>query len=43
MQTVLWGSSMSVSITIEHAVKRYGANAVIPDLSLKINNGGFIN
>ena len=32
---------MSVSITIDHAEKRYGQNTVIPDLSLKIKNGEF--
>lgn len=32
---------MSVSITIDHAMKQYRANTVIPDLSLKINNGEF--
>ena len=31
--------NMSVGITIEHAVKKYGQNTVIPDLSLKIENG----
>lgn len=30
---------MSVGIDISHAVKRYGAHTVIPDLSLKISNG----
>ena len=30
---------MSVGISIKHAVKRYGKNAVIPDLSLEIPNG----
>lgn len=30
---------MSVDITIEHALKKYGDVTVIPDLSLKINNG----
>lgn len=32
---------MSVGITIEHAVKKYGNTTVIPDLSLKIDNGEF--
>lgn len=32
---------MSVGITIEHALKKYGDVAVIPDLSLKIKNGEF--
>ena len=32
---------MSVGINISHALKKYGDNAVIPDLSLKINNGEF--
>ncbi len=32
---------MSVKITIRHAAKRYGANTVIPDLSLTIHNGEF--
>lgn len=32
---------MSVTITIQHAVKRYGANTVIADLSLAIRNGEF--
>lgn len=30
---------MSVSITIEHALKKYSDNTVIPDLSLRIGNG----
>lgn len=30
---------MSVGISIKHAVKRYGQNTVIPDLSLEIQNG----
>jgi iron(III) transport system ATP-binding protein len=30
---------MSVDITIKHAVKKYGQNTVIPDLSLYIKNG----
>lgn len=32
---------MSVSISIENAVKRYGNNTVIPNLSLNIKNGEF--
>lgn len=32
---------MSVEITIEHALKKYGNITVIPDLSLKIKNGEF--
>lgn len=32
---------MSVGITIEHALKKYGDVVVIPDLSLKIKNGEF--
>ena len=32
---------MSVSITISHALKKYGDNTVIPDLSLKIRDGEF--
>ena len=34
-------SNMSVGIKIEHAVKRYGSNTVIHDLSLRIRNGEF--
>ncbi len=30
---------MSVNITIDHAVKKYGDNVAIPDLSLKIRDG----
>ena len=30
---------MSVAISIKNAVKRYGSNTVIPDLSIDINNG----
>ncbi len=30
---------MSVGISIRNAVKRYGQNTIIPDLSLEINNG----
>lgn len=33
--------NMSVGITIEHALKKYGDTTVIPDLSLKIDNGEF--
>lgn len=32
---------MSVSIRIEHARKVYGENVIIPDLSLRINDGEF--
>lgn len=32
---------MSVSISIRHAVKRYGQNTIIPDLSLEIKEGEF--
>lgn len=32
---------MSVGITIRHALKKYGDTTVIPDLSLKIENGEF--
>ncbi len=32
---------MSVSINIKHAVKKYGDNTIIPDLSLKIKEGEF--
>lgn len=32
---------MSVDINIKHAVKKYGENVVIPDLSLQIHNGEF--
>ena len=33
---------MSISITVDHAVKTYeNGNTVIPDLSLKVNNGEF--
>lgn len=32
---------MSVQITIKHAVKRYGDNTIIPDLSLQIKQGEF--
>jgi iron(III) transport system ATP-binding protein len=32
---------MSVKIKIKHAVKRYGASTVIPDLSLEIKEGEF--
>ena len=34
---------MSVSISIENAVKRYGNNTVIPNLSLNIKNEEFIS
>lgn len=32
---------MSVSIGIDHVVKRYGENTIIPDLSVEIKNGEF--
>ena len=32
---------MSVNISIDHAVKRYGDNTVIPDLSLEVKDGEF--
>ena len=32
---------MSVTIRIEHALKQFGANTVIPDLSLQIREGEF--
>lgn len=32
---------MSVSITIQNAVKKYGDNTIIPDLSLKVKDGEF--
>ena len=32
---------MSVGINIEHAIKRYGSNTIIPDLSLHIRPGEF--
>ena len=32
---------MSVGINIEHAIKRYGSNTIIPDLSLHIRTGEF--
>ena len=32
---------MSVSITINHALKKYGENVIIPDLSLDIREGEF--
>ncbi|MDO4322493.1 MAG: ABC transporter ATP-binding protein [Lachnospiraceae bacterium] len=32
---------MSVAITVDHALKKYGDNIVIPDLSLKIHEGEF--
>ena len=33
---------MSVNITIRNAVKRYGDNVVIPNLSLEIRQGEFL-
>ena len=33
---------MSVAIKISHAVKKYGNNTVIPDLSLDIREGEFL-
>src|SRR5690554_7363725 len=32
---------MSVNIHIKHAVKRFGKNTIIPDLSLEIHEGEF--
>ena len=32
---------MSVSIGINHVVKKYGENTIIPDLSVEIKNGEF--
>ena len=32
---------MSVDIRISHAVKKYGDNVIIPDLSVNINPGEF--
>ncbi len=32
---------MSVTITVDHAVKKYGDVTVIPDLSMQVNNGEF--
>lgn len=32
---------MSYPITFEHAVKKYGDNIIIPDLSLEIHDGEF--
>lgn len=32
---------MSVSIDIQHALKKYGKNVIIPDLTLKIEDGEF--
>ena len=32
---------MSVTITVNHALKKYGDNVIIPDLSLKVNRGEF--
>ncbi|MDD7340384.1 MAG: polyamine ABC transporter ATP-binding protein, partial [Firmicutes bacterium] len=32
---------MSVTIRIDHAKKQFGANTVIPDLSLNIRQGEF--
>ena len=36
-----WVDRMSVAISIKNAVKRYGDNTVIPDLSLEIKDGEF--
>lgn len=36
-----WGEIMSVSIRINHALKKYGDNVIIPDLSLTIKDGEF--
>lgn len=33
---------MSYPITFEHAVKKYGDNIIIPDLSLEIHDGEFL-
>lgn len=35
------GSTLSVSISIRHAIKKYGENVIIPDLSLEIREGEF--
>ena len=35
------GSTLSVSISIRHAVKKYGENVISPDLSLEIREGEF--
>ena len=35
------GSTLSVSISIRHAVKKYGENVIIPDLSLEVREGEF--
>ena len=32
---------MSISITCENVLKKYGDNVIIPDLNLKVNNGEF--
>ncbi len=32
---------MSIDITINHALKKYGSNVVIPDLSVKVKKGEF--
>lgn len=31
---------MSVNITINHALKKYGEKVIIPDLNMKIKEGG---
>lgn len=38
---MFWGEIMSVSIRINHALKKYGDNVIIPDLSLTIKDGEF--
>ena len=38
---MIWGEFMSVSIRINHALKKYGDNVIIPDLSLTIKDGEF--
>lgn len=38
---MFWGEVMSVSIRIDHALKKYGDNVIIPDLSLTIKDGEF--
>lgn len=38
---LLWRDNISVSINIKDAVKRYGNNTIIPNLSLTIHEGEF--
>ena len=38
---LLWRDNISVSINIKDAVKRYGSNTIIPNLSLTIREGEF--